>query len=295
MPDPVLYLKAMCAALGASAIITLALSCWRRADEPRLNVASLVGVSVGILLGYLVLGMRPVWPPMNALGRWWLIVLPSVAAIELIAASQRLPQWGHWLLRSALAMLAGRILLHDSAYLVGPNREWTALTAAIILNGCGLLLLAEWTLLIRLAQRSSGVSLAVSLACCIQCCGIAVMLAGYVSGGAAVIPVAAAITGVAIAAVAIRTPARLEGTIGIGTVSLFSLLVIGRFFGKLSTSSALAMMLAPQLCWIAELPGLRSRSRWVVVAVQLVLVAIPLLVVLTLAKLKFDREILPLL
>lgn len=296
MPDPVLYLQAMCAALGASAIITLGLSRWRRPnDANKLNLASVIAVSLGLIVGCLVLRMRPAWPPTNGLGRWLLIVLPAACSLELLTNLSSIPRRAVWLLRGMLSLAIGRILLHDSVYLGGPNSEWTAGQAVIVLCMCGVLLAAEWGLLVTLSQLSPGISLPLALAMSIQCGGIAVMLAGYVSGGAAAIPIAAAIAGCALVAGLMRTPTNLEGVVGIGTVCLFSLLFVGRFFGKVSTEAALVMMLAPLLCWVSELPLLKHRNRWIVGGVRLVLVFIPLIVVLATAKLTFNREMLPLL
>jgi hypothetical protein len=78
-------------------------------------------------------------------------------------------------------------------------------------------------------------------------------------------------------------------------VGLFGLLFIGLYFGRLSTAAALAMLLAPLLCWATEIPILRNRSPRIVGSLRLVLVAIPLLVVLSLAKRDFDRNMAPLL
>jgi hypothetical protein len=72
------------------------------------------------------------------------------------------------------------------------------------------------------------------------------------------------------------------------------LLFIGRFFGQLSTGRALAILLAPLLCWITELPRLRRQNPWFVGSLRLVLVMIPLAVVLFLAKRDFDRDMAPL-
>lgn len=296
MPDPVLYLQAMSAALGASAIIALALG-WTRspASATRLNMACTLAFCVGLIVGCLVLRMRPVWPPTNGLGRWLLIVLPAVCSLELLANLRLIPRRAVWLLRGMLSLAIGRILLHDSVYLGGQNSEWTATEAVIVLCMCSVLLAAEWGLLVTLSQRTPGISLPLALAMSIQCSGIAVMLAGYVSGGAAAIPIAAAIAGCVLVTGLMRTPANLEGIVGIGTVSLYSLLFVGRFFGKVSTEAALAMMLAPLLGWVSELALLKHRNRWVVGGTRLLLVLIPLVIVLTMAKLKFNQETLPLL
>jgi hypothetical protein len=78
-------------------------------------------------------------------------------------------------------------------------------------------------------------------------------------------------------------------------VQLFGLLWIGRYFGNLTTGPALAIMLAPLLCLVTEIPFLRRHKPWSVGTVRMVLVAVPLVVVLWLAKQKFDREMAPLL
>src|SRR5262245_9467831 len=65
--------------------------------------------------------------------------------------------------------------------------------------------------------------------------------------------------------------------------------MMGRFFGELSTGRALALFLAPLLCWVSELPIMRKRRPWVISAVQLALVAVPLVIGLGLAKRDFDR------
>jgi hypothetical protein len=72
-------------------------------------------------------------------------------------------------------------------------------------------------------------------------------------------------------------------------------LLIGHFFGRLSAAAAVALLLAPLLCWVTELPLLRQRRSSIVAALRLALVATPLIVVLVLAKRDFDRNTRPLL
>jgi hypothetical protein len=135
----------------------------------------------------------------------------------------------------------------------------------------------------------------------ILCAGATIMMAGYVKGGATAFPLA--ITLVA-ATVSVRltasrsAPAEHLDTavlLGIGVVGLFGLLFIGRFFGEISSGCALAILLSPLLCWVTELPLLRNRKPWLVGTVRLIVVAIPLLIVLTEAKFDFDRDMAPLL
>jgi hypothetical protein len=121
------------------------------------------------------------------------------------------------------------------------------------------------------------------------------MMAGYIKGGAAAFPLAATLVATTIGARLIAKRSGVPASIGIGVVGLFGLLFIGRFFGRLSTGSALAMLLAPLLCWATEAPLLRHRKPWLVGSLRLALVAIPLLVVLAAAKRDFDRDMAPLL
>jgi hypothetical protein len=121
------------------------------------------------------------------------------------------------------------------------------------------------------------------------------MLAGYLKGGAAALPLNAALVGTACAARLMSKKPEVEGLVGIGVVGLGSLVFIGRYFGGLSTGVALTLALAPLLCWITELPWPRQRSPWIVGGARLLCVAIPLVIILLLAKLEFDRETAPLL
>jgi hypothetical protein len=73
-------------------------------------------------------------------------------------------------------------------------------------------------------------------------------------------------------------------------VGLFGVLFLGQFFGELSTGRALAVFLAPLVCWVTELPWLRKLKPWKIGAVRIALVAIPLLIVVALAKRDFDRN-----
>lgn len=296
MPDPVLYLTAMCSAASVSALVVLAL-CWlfRAANSTQVNLVSVAGFGLGLAAGYYVLQLQVEWPPANAIGRLLLIVFPVVVGIELIAGVHRVPGWLAWCLRLSLAAVTGRILLHGSVYLAGPRSEWTESQAAVVLLFSALLLAAEWGLLSWLSRQSPGPRIALSIALAIQSAGLAVMLAGYVSGGAACIPFSAAIIGATLASNWFVTRFDSQAVIGSGVVGLFGFLFIGRFFGALSTVAALTIMLAPLCCWALEVPVLRRQNRWLVGALCLVLVAIPLLVVLVLAKQHFDLHTAPLL
>jgi hypothetical protein len=295
MPDPVLLLLAMAAAAGAGALCALALGGPRQpAGAGRRNAALVLAIAVGMAVGYELLQLRPIWPPATALNRLLAIVFPAVFAVELLAGFPRVPGWLAWLLRLTLALSVARILLHGSVYLDAADGEWTAGQAVAVLALAGMLLAGVWLLLARLQHRTPGVSIPLALSLSILSGGIAVMLAGYRSGGEAAFPPAAALAGAAVASSLIGN--RLDeqhGAIGVGVVALFGLLFIGRYFGGLSTERALALLLAPLLCGATALPPWQSRPR-LAAALGLALVVLWLGVVLAGAHREFERKMGPL-
>jgi hypothetical protein len=293
MPDPIACLLAVLAAGGASAIVVLVLG-WPRgpASPARMNAACVTGIGTGLAAGYTLLKFEPGWPPASGLDRFLLIVLPAAIGIELVATIPGLPRGLAVLLRTGLAMSAARILLHGSVYLRGTPDEpmWRVV---VLLALAGALLAAEWGLLVWLSRRATGVSLPLAVAESLVCGGAAVMLAGYLGGGEAALPPAAALTGAALASAAIgREPA--PATVGIGLIALFGLVFLGSFFGALPSGQGLAVFLAPLACWTAEHRAVASQTPRRKLFLRLGLVAVPLVVVLVLAKRHFDREFRPL-
>ena len=301
MPDPLLYVQAMVCAASVSALCVLTMVAARRtAGKTLLNVACVIGIGLGLAVGCGVLSLHPSWPPANALDRFFAIVLPVVLGIELVAGIQCVPSWGAWFLRIGLAAAIPRILLHGSVYLSGSDIDWPPGRVYTALVLCGAMLMGVWALLALLARRSPGVSVTFALCLTIQCAGLTVMMAGYIKGGAAAFLLVAALMATTIAATLITKRFRATNfdataITGIAAVSLLGVLFIGHFFGRLSTGSALTMLLAPLLCWVTEMPRLRHRKPWLVGSLRIVLVAIPLAVVLGLAKREFDRDMAPLL
>lgn len=296
MPDGVLFLKAMGAAAGASALFVLALGWMRRpVSATRLNLACVVAVRLGFVLGCFVLEIRTKWPPANGLDRFLAIIVPAAVAIGLLAGLPSVPRWLVWGLRLGLAAAAGRILLYGSIYVTAVGGVWTTLQAWLWLGGSAFLLILVWSLLLRLAVRAPGASISIAIAEAILCSGVTIMLAGYLTGGKSALPLAAALVGAAVASSLIAARPAMSGAIGVGVVGLFGLLFVGRFFGGLSTGRTLALFLAPLLCWASELSTLRGRPPWLIGAIRLALVAIPLVVVLFLEKRDFDRYSAPLL
>ena len=301
MPEPLLYLKAMGAAACVSTLIVLAGWAVRRdADSTWRNIACALAMGLGLAVGYHILSLQLAWPPASGLDRMLTIVIPAAIGIELMAGFQSVPRPIAWLLRIGLAAAIPRILLHGSVYLSGED-DWSRSQIITAMAVCSVTLLGVWSLLMRLSRRSGGVSIPLALCLSIQSAGATVMMAGYIKGGAAALPLVAAAAATTIVAALTARGGRKAANVdfspilGIGVVGLFSVLFIGRFFGRISTTCALTMLLAPLLCWVTELAPLKHRKPWLVGSLRLALVTIPLVVVLALAMREFDREMSPLL
>jgi hypothetical protein len=205
-----------------------------------------------------------------------MVVVPAAVLVEVMAALPRLPAWLAWSLRLVVAGLAGRVLLHDTVYLAeltGPgSREWTPAQTWLALAGMAGLLAGVWALLDVLARRGVGRSLHLALALTCAGAAVTVMQSGYFTGGQLGVVLAATLLGAWLASLALPSTAILPP--GVGVVALFGLLVMGRFFGSLSTAHALVLFVAPLLCWLAEAPRLREVRPWLRGAVGVLVVGV---------------------
>jgi hypothetical protein len=302
MPDPLLYLQATAAAAIVSAVFVLALAGWRRpVGFFWLNTVCLLGISLGLALGCHLLRLHPAWPPRNGLDRLLTVVLPAVVGLELLAGSPRVSVRVAWLLRVALALMIPRILLHGSVYLSGASDSWSVWQTGLVLAACGLLLIAVWGLLSQLSRRAGGATIALAVGLTFPSAGLAIMLAGYIQGGVAALPLGGTIgaTTLVVWLHACRqesdAAAYYQGLLGLGLVGLFGLMFIGCFFGRLSSAYALALLSAPLLCGVPEWLPLRPRSPWGLDLLRLAMVALVLGIVLFAAKRDFDQNMAPLL
>ncbi len=282
-------------AIASLLFVLLTTAVARPVGAARLNITSILAIGFGLVVGYGVLRLRLAWPPANGLDRLLLIIVPLALGIELIAGLPQVPRSVAWLMRVCQAAVAPRILLHGSVYLSGPgsNRDLWQSAAQLVL--CSLLLIGLWRLLTLLSERSPGISIPLALAMTTQSGGLTIMMAGYIKGGAATIPLAAALVGTTVATYLMRKESNLRGIMGIGLVGLFGVLFIGRFFGRLSTVCALTLLVTPLLLWVSEMPLLKHRKPWLVASLSFLLIAIPLAVILVLAKQDFDLKMAPLL
>jgi hypothetical protein len=267
MPDPITTLGAIGAALATSAFLIFICG-WRgrKAGTAAVDFGWVLGIAGGLLLGSCVLGKIPHWPPVEDQDRLLFLVLPAVVVVELLAVFPRVPRWLLWLLRAALVAAVAPILLYGTSYLSDQGEpgtaEWSTLGACLVLGGLAALLAVVWGLLGRLSSKALGVGPAVCLAISTAGAGLAVMISGYMSGGQSGLALAGAISGAAIAALAFRWSPRGSRPLGVAIVLLYSLLVIGRFFGELSSFHAILLFGSPLLAWLPELRLVRRLPRW---------------------------------
>jgi hypothetical protein len=278
-------------AAAAAIILLLVRQTW---CPPGIAPASVLALGVGFYLGCGVLGVWPRWPAPEDTHRFLTLVLPAALAVELLAAFSFVPRWLVWLLRLGVAASAARILLHATTYvedLAGPDsREWSPAQAWLILTGLAAALGAEWVVLAVLLRRAPGPAVPAALAITCAGAGVTLMLSGYLTAGPPGLVLAAALAGTTAVMLVLPGPPRWSGVLGVGLVGLFSLVVMGRFFGKLTTLHALLLFAAPLLCWLPELPGLVRMRPWLRGLTRLVLVAVLVLVILVQAYEQFLED-----
>jgi hypothetical protein len=278
MPDPVLILTAMGVAAAVAAVLVLAgVWPWRTVRSFQSDAGWVLGVGAGFFTGCWILGLRPHWPLLEDLDRLFAVVLPASLVTELLAALPRVPRPFVWALHLAIVASGAGILLYGSSYLTdmsGPGTaEWSP---AQIWFNLGILAVIEgivWALLAILVQRAPGVSHAVCLAGTSAAAAITVMLSGYATGGQIGLPLAGALAGASLAVFVLPCESRSTGPVGVAVVGLFSLLVVGRYFGQLTSAHAILLFCAPLLGWIPELPYLRRLPAWARGLTRVILVA----------------------
>jgi hypothetical protein len=298
MPDPLQIIGA-CVAAGALAGVLILFGSWPwRAPRPtRSRIAGALAVGAGWFVGCWRLGLRPDWPPREDLDRLLVVLLPALVGVEVVAAVLPLQRWIVWLLRGMVAIAVTPILLYQSIYLAelaGPgSRAWTTQQTWLILGGIAAALLLVWGALVRLAQRSPGRWAPLALAVTCGGAAITIMLSGYASGGQPGLPLAAVLIAIVVASLFITGPVDAAGPISIGVVGLFALLVIGRFFGELTTQHAVLLGSAALLAWAPDLPGVRRWGARLRGGLRVVLTALPVAAAVFLAQRSFVEDSAP--
>jgi len=284
MPDPIVLAKAvLLAAVVTAAAAWLAERLARRFGDTTGRAGAAAGVGLGILAGAWALGLAPPLPPRDAIGRLLAVLIPAAVLAESAAALR-----SGWLVRFAVAAGAVPVLVYGSSYvadLSGPgSREWSPGLAWLLFAGLATALFLVWTALVRLAERANR-SASLAVAGTSVGAGLTIMLSGYAAGGQLGLPLAAA-AGVLSLVGGRRSPAG----VGVATVGLFGLLVVGRLFAGLSTENAALLFGAPLLAWLPELPPLRGWGPRTRGGLRLALAAVPVVVAIAFAQRKFAAD-----
>jgi hypothetical protein len=292
MPDPIRILESLGLSGLVAGVVLLAFGRpWRSPHPVRARIGGVLGVGGGILAGVWWLGMPPNWPPREDHDRLLLVLVPAVMAVEVLIAVFAKPRW---LLRLAIAASAAPILLYGSSYVSDPtgpgSREWTPVKSSLILAGLAALLAVVWCALWLLTKRSACRTVPIVLA--LVCAGgsVTVLLSGYAGAGQAGLTIAAALVGAVVASLVLKGTPELNGVVSVGIVGLFALLLVGRFFGQLTTTNALLLFCAPLLTWGAEVPLVRRGGRIAHGMVRVILPTIPVAVALLLAQRQFIAD-----
>jgi hypothetical protein len=269
MPDPVLMLQAMLIA-AVVAMATTGLVGWlvkaKGIGAGWSTFAAVLGLGLGFGLGCFWLDIKIHWPPREDQDRLLEIVVPAVIVVEMLAAWPKGPSWMIGGLRLAVVCLTARVLLNGTVYLedlAGPrSREWSPGRAWLILGGMAVALAVSWWSMVRITKRAPSASPVLALAGVIAAAALTIMLSGYATGGLVGLPLASGLAGVAVVMVILPETARPKPPVGVGVVGLFSLVVVGRFFGQLTTGHAVLLLAAPMLAWVPELPYLVQMPGW---------------------------------
>ena len=243
-------------------------------------------VGVGVIVASGLAYQWPHWPPLEDRARFLTLVVPFTLLVETLAAALH-SRRAAWTLRLTLAIAVTPVLLYDSVYLVAAegrdSPEWSRVQAAVIFAGLGILLTIVWTLLRRLSRRTSVSAVQWVLALDSLATAATVMLSGYFGAGLLGLGLCGAIVGAALAAKWGPEQSSTRDSLGMSVIGIFSVVLMGRFFGALPNGLAAGLLLAPLAAWISELPWLRTFvPRWQSV-LRLACVAAALLLIVVLA------------
>lgn len=142
MPDPVWMALTIATSASLAGIAVLIGGWpWRSSKPPAVATGWIVGQGTGLVVGCLLLGLRPHWPPKEDLDRLLIIVVPMIIAVELAAIWMKVPRSLISSTRIATAASVAPILLHGSSYLRGsaawsPMQSWSILGGLAVALGC---------------------------------------------------------------------------------------------------------------------------------------------------------------
>lgn len=271
------------AAIAAAAIATTTAAACRRTGSRTAGLAAALAVLAGTAAGLWLVDGLPRLSPRVAVERLLVIGLPLAAIAEAIAVGAALGIVAT-VVRGVAAFALVRVLLHDSVHL---QMEETAAGATVLT--AAVLAAIEWPVVAAGERRDDGgvvTVLAVVLA--LAAAAVVIPMAGYVKGGIVAALLAATVGG------ALAGGGRV-GLTGFGFAALLGIVVVGRFFGGLSSPAALLLCSPPILTVavgrVGESLGDAATGRVMrSAAYRLALAIVPLVVVIAHSWHDFDRS-----
>ena len=270
------------AAVAAGAVALSTAAAGRRAWGGSRGLAALSVLAGTAAGGWLVGGLSPL-PPRVAVVRLLVVGLPLAAATEAVAAGQRLRRLAP-VVRGVAALVIVRVLLHDSVHL---QMEATAGRTAVL--GAAALAALAWPFVAAGERRiDGGIVAVVAVMVSLLAAALAIPMAGYVKGGLVAALLAVAVTG------SLAGGGR-SGLSGFGFAALMGIVVVGRFFGGLSSPAAVLLCMPPVLTvaagHVGDLLGDEAAGRVIrSAAYRLAVAIVPLVVVLAQSWTDFDSS-----
>ena len=278
----------MVGALTAAAVMRLA--AWGAPRPWRRGACWTWAIGAGVLAASGATDQWPQWPAIEDRARFLTLLVPLTLLVETLVATMR-SGGAAWIVRLGLTAVVAPILLHNSVYLADLNgrnsAEWSPSQATIVLCGLAALLALVWAMLSGLQSRTSTSAVLWVLVLDALATAVTVMLSGYYRGGLLGLGLAAALAGATLASYIAQPQSPTSGSLGMSVIGIFAVVLVGRFFGTLSTGLAACLLLAPLLAWTVELPRLRRLAPGWRGTGRLACVAVPLIVVVMIAQRKF--------
>ncbi|HEY3246613.1 MAG TPA: hypothetical protein VGM03_24980 [Phycisphaerae bacterium] len=226
---------------------------------------SALALGVGLLAGHIAIYGIPQYPPREPGPRlFYLIAAASV--LGLLETAWRAPLAMRWGMRVALTGTTVWLLLR-------PVMDLDSTRAMVWPLALTVALLGAWWSIDALVARAQGPSLPLALLVTLACAAPTLLLSGSVRfaqlGGA----LATALVVFAFAAW-LWPEMTLTGATAVFVIAYYGLILCGRFYAYLPTSSSLLLAVAPPAAWAGELRWVR-RAAWAPPLVRVLAAAIP--------------------
>jgi|GEM_PF-4444536 len=295
MNDPVWFLKGVVLPAAVAAILVgVAAWPWRQPKAVRVRAGWIIGICLAGFIGEWALNGFPDSVLANSNVRYAILLMPAAAVAWLITSLSGKARWVGVALIVAVIAGAMPVLLYKSIYIsniAGPDsREWS--TAEVI----GWMTLVPLVMLISISgtttliHRHHGRIWPWVIGTVLWFTGLMNAFNGSESIGQLAMSGSGAVLGVAVLAIFLRRSVSESFVAGPAILMLAALVICGRFFGTLATWQAVALLAAPLLGWIAAVPVIKRRRKWVQAVIILFVTLAPLAAATIHSAIRFAQE-----